>query len=775
MKTAAPKNPICASQLTWPVGEVDLIVPVYKNKNLVARCINSISVNIDEISANSPRLIVVNDSPDDSDVTEYLRNAKSKGTIDLLIENSRNIGFVKSVNKALSESKKRLASAILINSDTETFEGTLAEMIAVADLDDQFAFVCPRSNNASLCTFPMPPHVRSGSSLTPQSMFEDWDELKDLLPRYSYAPTAIGFYMLIKSVIIRNFEPFDERFGAGYEEENDLVMRAGKVGFRAVLANHSFAYHAGSASFTLTDIGLDDHKAGNLRKMNELHPEFLPNMRSFESSAEFRAESILKGLLRDSRGKLDIAFVLLSMGRHDETNEFIVNVIKQFVYIAKKRYNITLLCDPATAQFHGLDRLLGARVTSRIDRTYAMAFSFCQPNDLHTLNVMEMIAPVVVYSMLDVISLDSGPLRHSQNVSELWEYVAETSNGIIFISQFSTNAFLRRFPTTTAIPFTRLLSTRTSCYAEWYRTSSQRQSQVLVVGNRFDQKDSTRVGKHLANAFPSLSFLVSGPLGDYPPNAQALQSGTVGESEMVQAICESSVIVLPSFYEGFGFTFMHALAAGKPVVARDIPATREIIEKFDDLTGVYLFSDDAELQRALAKSLETRTSSFSRELGDGWLEWTEHLATFLDGLIAGSSNIHSTVVKRIKQGDHLRNRVPLASTQNLSGASPLLADANGNFVVSWKDWVDLPAEHFVNRLYEQILGREADDVGMLHHLKLLNDGRSRPELVAALLESQEYRESRRKVRIEGLSEALGDPKSNRHLSTIWRWFRNWLN
>lgn len=772
MKTSTLQHVHATSALTWAVGEVDLIVPVYKNRALVEKCLNSIQSNIAEISSHKPRLIVINDSPEDSDTTTFLKQAKASGLIDVLIENKINIGFVKSVNKALSKSKERLASAILINSDTETFPGTLAELIAVADIDDQFAFVCPRSSNASICTFPRPPHAKSGSSITPQSTHAVWKELKDLLPRYSHAPTAIGFYLLIKSVVIRNFDGFDERFGAGYEEENDLVSRAGKVGFRAIVANHAFAYHAGSASFSLTDIALDGHRSANLEKLNELHPEFLPNVRAFESSPEFRAEALLKGMLRDANGAVDIAFLLFSMGHHHNgTNEFIVNVLKRFVGVAGRRYNITFLCDPATAKFHGLDEFPNVRVTSTFDHIYAVAFSFGQPYDLHTINVMESIAPIVVYSMLDVISLDCAPLRHSQDVTELWEYVAETSNGVVFISDFSKNTFERRFPHQTAQLFTRLLSTQTSCYASRYDNIRRGERHVFVAGNHFDHKDSSRTGKRLANSFPSLSFLIFGAAGVYPFNARVFQSGTVSEGEMVQAICDSSAIVLPSFYEGFGFTLMHALAAGKPIVARDIPATREILSRFEGLEGVYLYSDDDELERLLAEALSVKRSSFSREHGDDWAKWTEQLAHFIGDLLADRQNIQPTVVKRIKRGDSLRTKELIALHRQGPGVSLNPVVVEKSVTIAWRDLADLPTGEFVDCAYQLVLGRDADPEGRLYHIALLNGGLARAELIAAFLASDEFSTSNRNVKINGLPKIVDNGPAESRKSGWRGWFR----
>jgi len=175
------------------------------------------------------------------------------------------------------------------------------------------------------------------------------------------------------------------------------------------------------------------------------------------------------------------------------------------------------------------------------------------------------------------------------------------------------------------------------------------------------------------------------------------------------------------------------------------------------------------LQEALAKSLETRFSSSSREVGDNWLAWTEQLVTFLDGIVYDTPSIYSTVVKRIKRGDELRSKAMHAQQRLASPPVPL--EAPKNATVAWKDLADLPADDFISCVYEQVLGRPADDVGKIHHLKLLDEGRSRAELIIALLASQEYRDNGRNVRIEGLPTAKGTVKSARSLSAIWSWFR----
>jgi len=71
---------------------------------------------------------------------------------------------------------------------------------------------------------------------------------------------VVGFYLYIKNEVIANFGFLDPEFGVGYEEENDLIFRANKVGYSAILVDNAFAYHAGSASFSRLEMNLKDHK-----------------------------------------------------------------------------------------------------------------------------------------------------------------------------------------------------------------------------------------------------------------------------------------------------------------------------------------------------------------------------------------------------------------------------------------------------------------------------------------------------------------------------------
>ena len=116
---------------------IDIIVPVYRNASATKRCIGSILENVQEIRQYAPRLIVINDSPDDREVNVVVGDLAASSPDIMLLTNTANCGFVKSVNRGLEISCRDGHDVILINSDTESFKGTLANLVDAAYSDRQ--------------------------------------------------------------------------------------------------------------------------------------------------------------------------------------------------------------------------------------------------------------------------------------------------------------------------------------------------------------------------------------------------------------------------------------------------------------------------------------------------------------------------------------------------------------------------------------------------------------------------------------------------------------
>src|SRR5271169_1719449 len=142
-----------------------VVVPIYKNADLVRVCVDSLRENIAEIAAYRPRFMLINDSPDDQEVASLLELYQALGDDFEVIQNAENQGFVRTVNSGLAVARRHGHDVLLVNSDTQTFPGTLKNLIHAAHADPQIGFACPRSNNASICSLP---HFFGGTPPTPE-------------------------------------------------------------------------------------------------------------------------------------------------------------------------------------------------------------------------------------------------------------------------------------------------------------------------------------------------------------------------------------------------------------------------------------------------------------------------------------------------------------------------------------------------------------------------------------------------------------------------------
>ena len=733
---------------------LDVIVPVYRNAELTRACVDSILRHWGEIAERRPRLLLINDSPDDVEVVALLQGlAAGRGDVSVMT-NDTNLGFVQTVNRGLALARQACHDVLLVNSDTLTFPGTLAALLRATEEDEQIGFASPRSNNASLCS--LPHQLPDSVAPTPEEAYQHWRQLSATMPEWHFAPTAVGFYMYIAHPVLVDHGALREDFGLGYEEENDLVMRAGKVGKRAILVNRAFAFHAGSASFSLTDIDIGAHKHANLQRMVADHPEFLPLVRRYEESAHFRAERLMTGLLPDAQGRLRVCFDLTGMGQHHNgTNEHGVAVLRSLVPRWSDRLAFTGIGTEASFRFHGLDRIEGlARVEPGAAGVHGVAIRLSQPFDLHHVNVLDGLAPVNVYAMLDTIAEDCGPIARDGGFIELWDFVAEHANGFLYNSRFTEQEFVLRHPAARGRPgLAMLLSTQLQDYRHG-PAEAVSSAHVLVLGNHFPHKASDVAGRRIAAAFPALEVVTLGSEDLVSGNLRIIRPGHLSHAHMRALYANASAVVLPSHLEGFGIGLMHALAAGKPVAARNIPATREVLACLQGVKGLELFDSDEDLVAAVRQAMATGHSSVGGSTGPGWSDWADGLARLcLD--LAESPDLFSRLVKRIYTADLLRQA--RAYRESISPSVPCPPAATGALTTvsaapDLSTLLSFDGRRFVELAYRTLLQREADESGLAFYTAEVESGVSKITIVATLANSPEGRA--RGVQLDGLAPAL---------------------
>jgi Glycosyl transferases group 1/Domain of unknown function (DUF4214) len=426
-------------------------------------------------------------------------------------------------------------------------------------------------------------------------------------------------------------------------------------------------------------------------------------------------------------------------------------------------FELTVLCTAEAFKFHKLDTFGNiVRVDGSNPGKHAIAIRLGQPFDQHHINVLESLAPINIYGMLDTIAEDCGHLSITHNLSDIWHHAASHSNGLFFISKFSESTFCTRYPDANKIPkYAQVLPTRLASYAVPPRGLSAQH--VLILGNHFPHKASDVTAEILAKAFPTVQFVVLGAATFDKGNMRGYRSGTLEPETVEMLYARASVVVLPSHVEGFGFGLMHALAARKPVVARNIDATDEILKTYKRVDGVYLFNNDTEIHLALAEAMKQAHSAVDDSTAQGWDEWVDGLAELFKKTLT-EKDIFSKLCNRIYAADKLRKSshseqriaLPAAISSNEStkvdltdNAAPFAAGAAG---VNTKSATGVTAAEnlqallkyediqFIECAYLTLLKRPVDPQGQMTYLTMLRSGASKIQILSGIHNSPEAKE-----------------------------------
>lgn len=296
---------------------VAIIVPVYKGYDETLSCLFSVlSCHV----VTPFTLTVFNDASPDIALTEKLRLLAEAGLF-RLETNAQNLGFVRTVNAGMNLHPEQ--DVLLLNADTQVFDGWLDRMVAALYRAPATASVTPFSNNAELCSYPRSFYAN------PTPLEVDDATLSALCATANDGqspelPTAVGFCMLLRREAIHQVGLFDDRaFGRGYGEENDWCLRSADEGWHHVLAADVFVRHFGAVSF---EASKQRELRRSLRHLNERHPHYRALVRRFRTDdplAPFRAAIDLARLIHVRQNH---AFLMMSHNAGGGTEKHVVDL-----------------------------------------------------------------------------------------------------------------------------------------------------------------------------------------------------------------------------------------------------------------------------------------------------------------------------------------------------------------------------------------------------------------------------------------------------------------
>jgi len=254
------------------VPDATIIIPVYRNKKLTIACISRAIVDIEKRGA---KLIVVNDAPKDKQLRTLISEMRcGKEQWFSLINNDQNIGFVKSVNKAIKQSSK--CDVIILNSDVLVPTGWLEKLQIEAYSIPGVGTVTPLSNNSTISSIP---HANKGTKIFQKYDVDDINSSFSKRLNNIASPTGIGFCMYIKRDCLERVGLLNEdKFGKGYGEENDFCQRAIKSGFINLITPNIYCHHVGGVSFGKSSLKRSERAC---RIIERMHPNYHADVRDW--------------------------------------------------------------------------------------------------------------------------------------------------------------------------------------------------------------------------------------------------------------------------------------------------------------------------------------------------------------------------------------------------------------------------------------------------------------------------------------------------------------
>ncbi len=225
----------------WPL--VSVVIPLHGGAEDLRHCLDSLAKCTDLIHET---IVVDNASPDDAADAANAYAASGGAPPIRVIRMGRNAGFAAACNRGLAESNGD--TVLFLNSDTVAPRAGLVRLVEALLSARDVAATGPLTNFAV------------GQNVAPNITSLDTLELfaQDLAGRACddvETDMLSGFCIAARRSVLGAIGGFDERFGLGTFEDNDLSYRMRRAGHRLLIATRAYVHHHGGR--TLRRIGAD--------------------------------------------------------------------------------------------------------------------------------------------------------------------------------------------------------------------------------------------------------------------------------------------------------------------------------------------------------------------------------------------------------------------------------------------------------------------------------------------------------------------------------------
>ena len=454
------------------------------------------------------------------------------------------------------------------------------------------------------------------------------------LPEILITPELISSCIVIRREVVREMDRSDRHLTIAGELRR-LLSQARRRGFRNIVVNH--AVIASRLPYSSLYPSLPATDAEQLRAM---YPEIVRADAWCANLSQSKLESVLARAYDDDAGErrrmlLDCRGMI---SQHNGTAHCILGFLDGF-HALDDEWKIDVLALPDASEFFQLRKRFRkfSLLTDGLQDTYSAAVMLNQPWGLSRVAELHQHALLIAFNMLDTISWDILYVC-DERLDALWRFVARFSDALFYNSQFTRERFAGRFPLQSRIA--ECVTHHSFTVEEQVNQAALREpvgDYILIMGNDYDHKDVRRTLQVLISAFPFNKIVAIGIDGAVSRNVVAMPSGHIEEIALQRLVAGARVIVLPSFYEGFGMPVVQGLAYGRTVVVRQSPLWQEISAQLQMPGRLVQFDTTASLVEAVGRALaghplESLPQGIGLSAGQSPLRWQDCAQRIIDTL-----------------------------------------------------------------------------------------------------------------------------------------------
>jgi glycosyltransferase involved in cell wall biosynthesis len=357
------------------------------------------------------------------------------------------------------------------------------------------------------------------------------------------------------------------------------MATARRCGFRVLLANRAMVL-TNRATCAARSVPLGELSPADEPLLRQLVPDLQRAWDQFRGASWQRFERLAsvggtpKSPARSSM-LLDMRNVPPS---YNGTTQAALNTALGFKKLAPD-WEVAVLVNDKAIAFHKLEQMFSGWPihTMLPEGPFTVTVRLSQPWHIQEMIDAHQTALFNAYLILDTIAWDV-VYPAPTDLDGVWRFLADHADALLFDSEFTRQRFLRRFPTGAAVP---ARVTHFSFDPDEYVQSAappavEDEPYFLIVGNSYDHKDVRRTLEILTTGFPFHRVTALGLAGSTSPFVTAYESGELSEPDLHRLYAGARCVVLPTFYEGFGFPLVTALSYGRTVLARRSSLVEEL-------------------------------------------------------------------------------------------------------------------------------------------------------------------------------------------------------